>query len=1315
MADFYIVPPRLIVGSFDRTNAVTSLNSLKGDLSLTTDNTTGIRVSVSGGNFRFSVTPNFYARVTGDTITGNMKFEPSGTNFGLSVGSGSANPGFGITGGLFFNTTDGTLKVYDGTSWGDILSTGGITEANADLRYLKLDGTNIPTANLSMGSQFLRFANLATQVSPGLTGQVFYNQDLDKLSVYTSTGWMVVGTAITAYAGTGISVNSSSFGATISVNESYNFTWTGSHTHTQAITFAAAQTFDINKLNITGQTSGDLIYFDGSNWNRLPIGDPNQGLKVLPSGTGITWGTVSASGGAGVSHLNDLTEGFQYFDVGTAGNLFNISSVGQTHTFNIPIAGLGKTGLVSPDAQTFEGIKTFNSNTIFAATTGSATTGTGSVVVYGGVGISGNLNVGGSTVIVGDLTVHGTTTTVNSTVVTVDDKNIELAATSSPSDAYAEGGGITLKGTSDKLIAWYSGVGWSSSESWNLGVNKTFKIDNIDVLSSTSLGLGVTNSSLTALGTITTGVWSGTAITVKYGGTGYTEYTKGDILVGAGSTFIKLPVGSNDYVLVADNTTASGIKWSLNVAPGSGVSHLNNLTDGFQYFDVGTSGNYFNISSVGQTHTFNIPLASTGSTGLVTNTTQTFGGLKVFNDYLLSNRILTNSGGLIGSTNWELAGTAGTVFFGILKAHAYNRFTGLQISEVDSPVYGPGYLDGNIVFYTDSEAQDFSTERMRIDGRGFITISQSASVGGTLILGQSLEGKYGGTGHSSYTKGDLIVGAGTSFVIQPVGTDNYVLTANSSSASGVTWVQASSVGSSVIGTPTDGVYTDGFFSSWTNETTVANAMDDINELLSLIAPSRPNYLTSTNLTASSVPSYYTVKISAGLGTEWYQAGYGTGSSISRYYLSGTFTLNTANTSTTFSAGSLTTSTYGVITFKTYNKNFPTGAGYGTIDLTSTYTVGTTNNNLKLTALDVYNNIWTKANAQILTYTQAISGYEGMQISHTENSQATNIYEAFKDAWSASNTTPSFATAATATTYAQTLKYLSGIGYYTSGTGFSVNFKSAAGIYSSCYNSTQIFAVSATGLATSSWNPSTPPLYSDVVDRTGTGNEFRVVLNSASASSFNQYLTVTLYKAHGTTATSNASISRYINTYTSLSTFTNEQFQDEDFRRVIDTDTPWTSTSTITNGNSQVRSGTLRYPVAADYDSEYPGSAPHSFTGDQEYQRYFYKTSASTGTLTFTGISGNAISAYGSGNLNMLLYLEGDALYYDLGTLQGSNANDGSSRSVPISAKTSSNATTLNWSIGTKSTGVSGTGNSARYRLIVIYKNNNPQITRIQSS
>lgn len=48
-------------------------------------------------------------------------------------------------------------------------------------------------------------------------------------------------------------------------------------------------------------------------------------------------------------------------------------------------------------------------------------------------------------IIEGNLTVNGTTTTVNSTTLTVDDKNIELASTASPSDVAADGGRNHLK------------------------------------------------------------------------------------------------------------------------------------------------------------------------------------------------------------------------------------------------------------------------------------------------------------------------------------------------------------------------------------------------------------------------------------------------------------------------------------------------------------------------------------------------------------------------------------------------------------------------------------------------------------------------------------------------------------------------------------------------------------------------------------------------------------------------------------------------------------------------------------------------------
>ena len=146
---------------------------------------------------------------------------------------------------------------------------------------------------------------------------------------------------------------------------------------------------------------------------------------------------------------------------------------------------------------------------------------------------TGTIDLSGATVqsftcnqnltVTGNLTVNGTTTTVNSTTVSLDDKNLELGSTSSPTDAGASGGGITLKGSTDKTFNWIDSTdSWTSSEHIELAANKVLRIDGVSVLSKTTLGSTVTDSSLTSLGTITSGVWNGTAIGISNGGTGAT-------------------------------------------------------------------------------------------------------------------------------------------------------------------------------------------------------------------------------------------------------------------------------------------------------------------------------------------------------------------------------------------------------------------------------------------------------------------------------------------------------------------------------------------------------------------------------------------------------------------------------------------------------------------------------------------------------------------------------------------------------------------------------------------------------------------------
>ena len=258
-------------------------------------------------------------------------------------------------------------------------------------------------------------------------------------------------------------------------------------------------------------------------------------------------------------------------------------------------------------------------------------------------------------------------------------------------------------------------------------------------------------------------------IPASYGGLGYTSYNLGDLIVGAGSTFITLPVGTNNYILSADSSTSSGLRWVANSGGGGtgtgtsvyisetpplyssnpgdlwynsengalniyyadvdtsqwveinsafggvdatnigiGITQINGLSASSQFLYAGFDGNTFNISSTGNSHTFNIPIAGVGFTGLVSGFAQTFGGVKTFQNGLVS-------------------------------------------------------------------------------GNG-VTIYGSLS-----LPSQPLLSVYGGTGKTLFNLGDLLVGAGTSLLSLPVGTNGYVLQSNSSFQSGLGWTYVSNV------------------------------------------------------------------------------------------------------------------------------------------------------------------------------------------------------------------------------------------------------------------------------------------------------------------------------------------------------------------------------------------------------------------------------------------------------------------------------------------------------------------------------------------
>ena len=123
--------------------------------------------------------------------------------------------------------------------------------------------------------------------------------------------------------------------------------------------------------------------------------------------------------------------------------------------------------------------------------------------IFEGQGTS-NVTLGGDMTVSGDLTVAGNLTYLDTNTLRVSDKNIELAYGDTPTDVLADGGGITLRGTTDHTINWANSTqSWTANNSFGVASGKHFHVDDNLVLSGDTLGTGVVNSSLTNLGVLT--------------------------------------------------------------------------------------------------------------------------------------------------------------------------------------------------------------------------------------------------------------------------------------------------------------------------------------------------------------------------------------------------------------------------------------------------------------------------------------------------------------------------------------------------------------------------------------------------------------------------------------------------------------------------------------------------------------------------------------------------------------------------------------------------------------------------------------------
>jgi len=265
---------------------------------------------------------------------------------------------------------------------------------------------------------------------------------------------------------------------------------------------------------VTGQmyyntSNNTLNFYNGSSWINLAEGD----IESVTAGTGLSGGGVQ---GDVTINIADTSVTANAYGSATAIPTFTVDAQGRLTAaadVNIAIPNTQVTDFQEAVEDVAGALISGTANEVSV----TYTDGSGTLVV----GLPDDVTIGQHLTVTGNLTVNGTTTEVNSTTLTVDDKNIELGSTASPSDTTADGGGITLKGTSDKTILWTDASdSWDFNQHVNAASGYAFKINGTTVLSSSTLGSGVVNSSLQQLGTISSGVWQGTDVGVAHGGTG---------------------------------------------------------------------------------------------------------------------------------------------------------------------------------------------------------------------------------------------------------------------------------------------------------------------------------------------------------------------------------------------------------------------------------------------------------------------------------------------------------------------------------------------------------------------------------------------------------------------------------------------------------------------------------------------------------------------------------------------------------------------------------------------------------------------------
>ncbi|NBR37041.1 MAG: hypothetical protein EBT80_06730 [Chitinophagales bacterium] len=437
----------------DSTQVISNSRELQNIVSLDTVTTATIEAAIANA-------PNDFQSLN---VAGVSTFVNGPIFIGSGTTTGTTSQRLQVTGGAYVSDNFG-VGVTNPTSklqiQGDVLVSGVVTAT---------------TFNGQINS------GVATITTLSGTNVIYTNSDFTNLN--TNYGYIDVGivtdltnTRLTSGIATVTTLNSTQSNLT-------NINSTGINT---------VNIFQANTLQVSGiATFQDNVYL-GIN-DVLNIGGTNY-LKLFHDS-----GAAYIDNDTGILYYNSG----QHFFQNAAGNEVLASFTGD-----------GGASLYFDNSKKLEVIGTgvTITGTLYAQNLSTGASGIG-------INISNNTITGPSVIIVdpaavgddtgavrikGDLYVDGTEFIVNSGTIDLADLRVGIATTVG-SNLLLDGGGIGIGSTNilKTFVYNYSSDSLKSSENLDIALNKTYKIDGVDVISSTTLGSGVVNSSLTSVGTLT--------------------------------------------------------------------------------------------------------------------------------------------------------------------------------------------------------------------------------------------------------------------------------------------------------------------------------------------------------------------------------------------------------------------------------------------------------------------------------------------------------------------------------------------------------------------------------------------------------------------------------------------------------------------------------------------------------------------------------------------------------------------------------------------------------------------------------------------